>query len=244
MLSSLPNRCVHHHRPTARVGFCLPNIGVPLTICLFLSNRRPVIFKRAPTACDHHFLADTMITCSPGMEHEMVSPHYSPRPFRVPVVWGWRLWSADRLQLQVCFSSGGDVCNKCQTNSPRHRHPSFLFEQCAVKMHLSRLLVWSERLINKEWLVFSYPPSSEIIDYPRFCFVCSRMKNAFRESGAKRGLKFQFNLTVHVCSFAYFKLSSNFFSSALWLTAVGVLVKMLPWKDRLVLNCLYAPSIL
>lgn len=86
MLSSLPNRCVHHHRPTARVGFCLPNIGVPLTVCLFLSNRRPVIFKRAPTACDHHFLADTMITCSPGMEHEMVSPppiiHRGPSVYR------------------------------------------------------------------------------------------------------------------------------------------------------------------
>lgn len=60
------------------------------------------------------------------------------------------------------------VINVKQTPHHHHHHPSFLFEQCAVKMHLSRLLVWSERLINKEWLVFSYPPSSEIIDYPRF----------------------------------------------------------------------------
>lgn len=167
MLCSLPNRCVHHHRPPAWVGFCLPN--VPLTVCLFLTKRRPVIFKLAPTACDHHFLADTMITCSSGVEHEMISPPLFTKALPCTCRLGLcklRKWLV--AASSVFFLSVGDVYFHCRANY--HPHPAFLLEQRAMKMHLSRLLVWSKRVINKEWLVFSYPPSSEIIDYPIFWF--------------------------------------------------------------------------
>lgn len=154
MLCSLPNRCVHHHRPTARVGFCLPNIGVPLTVCLFLTNRRPFIFKLAPTACDHHFLADTMITCSSGVEHEMIpppTPHYSQRPFRVPVDCGCGNWGSDILTgccfscVCFCFLSGGDVYYKCREKYPPH--PSFCLNsvrwKCTFPGCLSGRSEWS-----------------------------------------------------------------------------------------------------
>lgn len=122
MVSSLPNRCVHHYRRDCRGRLCLRNVGVHLPACLF-SKRRPIIFESASNTSSHTVLSllrwewNTRWKLFPFFSHSGPSSHRSSGQ-------SLRKRSTDRLLLQVCalfifllcffFRPGADVCSKCQ----------------------------------------------------------------------------------------------------------------------------------